>query len=149
MEHGPLHSVAVTSLVRHTNGDILLVRTPLRGWELPGGLVEAGETLIAAAIREIEEESGVLAKINTLASVCSNIERNLVIFGFLADYVSGDLATSDETTDVKWVKPDFVLTMITHRPTFDRAYDLLNFENRIIYRAYTPEPYLVAEKRFI
>jgi 8-oxo-dGTP diphosphatase len=149
MEQAPLHIVAVTALVRHTNGDILLVRTPTRGWELPGGQVELGETLVAAAKREIEEESGIQAKINCLGSVSSNVERNLVIFGFLAEYVSGDLATSDETTDVKWVKADFVLTMITHRPTFDRAYDLLNFENRIIYRAYTPEPYAVIEKRVI
>ncbi len=149
MEHTPLHIVAVTALVRHTNGDVLLVRTPRRGWGPPGGQVETGETLTDAVIREIKEEAGINARISTLAGVYSNLVRCIVIFGFLGEYVSGDLATSEETTDVRWVRPDAVLPMITHRPTFDRTYDLLNFEHKVIYRAYTADPYVVVDSRVI
>jgi 8-oxo-dGTP diphosphatase len=149
MEHTPLHIVAVTALIRNANGEVLLVRTLERGWEPPGGQVEQGETLIDAAVREIKEEAGIDARISTLAAVYSNVQRCSVIFAFLGDYISGDLATSEETVDVRWVRPESVLPMITHRPTFDRTYDLLNFDNRVVYRAYSADPYTVVDNRVI
>jgi 8-oxo-dGTP pyrophosphatase MutT (NUDIX family) len=45
MEH-PKHIVAVMGIVRNSEGQILLVRTPRRGWEPPGGQVENGEDVL-------------------------------------------------------------------------------------------------------
>ena len=42
----------------------LLTKHKERGWEFPGGKREPGETIEAAALREVEEETG--AKLNTL-----------------------------------------------------------------------------------
>ncbi len=39
----PRHIVAVAGLISNDNGEILLVRSPRRGWEFPGGQVEEGE----------------------------------------------------------------------------------------------------------
>lgn len=50
---------AVAGLVRRANGDVLLVRHSARGWELPGGKVEAGESPAEALARECAEEAGV------------------------------------------------------------------------------------------
>lgn len=38
------HKVSVAGLVTNDEGNILLVNSPLRGWEYPGGLIEPGET---------------------------------------------------------------------------------------------------------
>jgi 8-oxo-dGTP diphosphatase len=41
----------------------LMVHNPNRGWEFPGGKVRVGEDCAAAALRELEEEAGVLGVI--------------------------------------------------------------------------------------
>ena len=47
------------AIFRNTNGDVLLVKPTYRkGWQLPGGVIERGESPRAACIREIEEELG-------------------------------------------------------------------------------------------
>ncbi len=54
-------TLGVRIAARDADGAILLVRhTYLRGWYLPGGAVDAGETLAEAALRELREETGVL-----------------------------------------------------------------------------------------
>jgi 8-oxo-dGTP pyrophosphatase MutT (NUDIX family) len=40
---------------------VFLVEHARRGWELPGGKVDAGETAVQAAMREFEEETGISA----------------------------------------------------------------------------------------
>ena len=100
----PKHIVAVSGLIRHPNGKILLIRSPRRGWEFPGGQVEEGENLIEALRREIQEESGVTASIGSLVGVYSNTKSpTKLMFGFLGDYVSGELRTSDESLETEWV----------------------------------------------
>jgi len=49
---------------------ILLVRKPNSKWALPGGKVEAGEAIVGAAARELQEETGL------------NTEQLLYIFEF-------------------------------------------------------------------
>ena len=53
MEH--THFVSVAGLVRNSRSQILLVNSPMRGWEYPGGMVDPGESLQDALHREILE----------------------------------------------------------------------------------------------
>lgn len=55
----PKHAVCPAAIVMNDNNGILLINGPRRGWEMPGGQVEEGESLKTAAIRETKEESGV------------------------------------------------------------------------------------------
>jgi 8-oxo-dGTP diphosphatase len=111
----PKHIVAVSGLISHPNGKILLIRGPRRGWEFPGGQAEEGENLIEAFQREIQEESGVTASIGSLVGIYSNIKSpTKLAFGFLGDYVCGELSTSDESVETEWVARYSVLQRISH-----------------------------------
>ena len=146
----PKHIVAVSGLVRHSNGEILLIRSPRRGWEFPGGQVEEGENLIEALQREIQEESGVTVSIGSLVGVYSNIKSpTKVAFGYLAEYVCGELKTSDESLETEWVARDLVLQRISNPVIYDRMKDMLDFSGRVIYRVYTNNPYHICEQRFL
>ena len=146
----PKHIVAVSGLISHPNGKILLIRGPRRGWEFPGGQVEEGENLIEAFQREIQEESGVTASIGSLVGIYSNTKSpTKLAFGFLGDYVSGELSTSDESLETEWVARHSVLQRISHPVIYDRMKDMLDFSGRVIYRVYTTDPYQVCEQCFL
>ncbi|QQE75313.1 NUDIX domain-containing protein [Brevibacillus composti] len=62
-------------------------------WSFPAGFVEPGETVDAAAVREVQEETGVQAVVRQLAAVRSGVIRetisdNMVVFWM--DYLSGE-----------------------------------------------------------
>ncbi len=78
------------------NGKVLLGRREKLGfgvgtWCPPGGAVEYGETLQAAAIRETEEETGLILEAVRLISVVDDIfDHHWVTPYFVADWVSGE-----------------------------------------------------------
>ena len=109
----PVHIVAVGGLIENDEGKILMVKSPDRGWEIPGGQVEAGETLTDALKREIKEETGIDIEVGDLRTVNSNIAKkvqpdgvspigSIISFGFTGKAVSGELTTSDESLEVNW-----------------------------------------------
>ena len=146
----PKHIVAVSGLISHSDGQVLLIRGPRRGWEFPGGQVEEGENLIEAFQREVQEETGVTASIGSLVGVYSNIKTPTILsFGFLGDYVSGELRTSDESLETEWVARGSVLQRVSNPVIYDRMKDMLDFSGRVIYRVYTNNPYQICEQRFL
>ena len=99
------------------DGQVLLVkrgREPAKGlWAVPGGAVEPGETLQAAAEREIFEESGVVIRAGEPIFVFDLIEKDetgalkfhYVIVDLRAEYVSGEPVAADDAADARWLKP--------------------------------------------
>ena len=79
------HFVSVAGLVCNENEEILLIKSPWRGWEYPGGMVDPGETSQEALIREIKEEAGVDVEITGFIGLCKNIEKDIVNIDFLAN----------------------------------------------------------------
>lgn len=132
----PSHIVAVAALVTDAQGRILMLRAPRRGWEFPGGQVEEGETLTEALRREVLEETGIEVAVGALAGVYSNTKSRIVMFGFLCEPSAGSLRTSAESLEVEWVARSEVLGRIARPPIRDRMRDMLEFNGRVVYRAY-------------
>ena len=80
--HAPrAHDVlpAAFAAVRNGAGQLLLVRRIDDGnWELPGGRIEVGESVTAAVIREVAEESGIAITLTGLAGIYSEPSHVLV-----------------------------------------------------------------------
>lgn len=143
----PRHIVTSSVLVTNELDEVLLVKTNIEGWTLPGGQVEVGEDLLEAAVRETQEEAGILIDVVVLGSIHANLSRGQIIMGFLATYQSGELLAQTETDEAQWVARDQALSMITHPAIYDRVSDLLNFDGRVFYRAYRTDPYLVVSQQ--
>lgn len=96
-------------------GRVLLVqrgREPLKGhWSLPGGLVEVGESLQTAVIREVEEETGLLVEPVELIELLDRIHRegdriryHYVIADYLCSVTGGALKAASDADAVRWVE---------------------------------------------
>jgi ADP-ribose pyrophosphatase YjhB (NUDIX family) len=137
----PMQIVAVSGLVRNPAGRVLLVRTPRRGWEPPGGQVERGEDLITALEREILEESGCAVRVGRLVGVYSNLAMppGVVILAFLCEHIGGDPCAGHECTDAGWFTPEQARHLVTHPAVAARLADALADQPGIVYRAYAVE----------
>ncbi len=84
-------------------------------WENTGGSVLSGESSISAAVRELEEETGILAREDELVLVGSEITRDSFVDHYLLrrDLSLGDVRLQPgETADAKWVTLDELDAMI-------------------------------------
>jgi len=117
------HFVSAATIVLNDQKEILLIKGPIRGWEMPGGIVEEGESLRDAAIRETKEESGIDIKVLKFCGVFQNVNKSICNTLFLAKPTGGTLTTSPESLEVGFFPIDQALKMIT----------IENFRQRIEY----------------
>jgi ADP-ribose pyrophosphatase YjhB (NUDIX family) len=110
-----------------SRGRVLLVRRgkpPAEGrWSLPGGLVDLGETSVAAARREVQEECGIKVRIAGLAGLLDRVTRDAdgrvryhwVLVDYLAFPESDDdtITAGDDAAEVRWVAIDEVERLLT------------------------------------
>ncbi|MDE3165397.1 MAG: NUDIX hydrolase [Acidobacteriota bacterium] len=107
--------VGVGALIFH-RGRILMAqrgKEPLKGWwSLPGGAVEAGETLDAAIRREVLEETGLTVEPFRIHEVFERIlrdaegapEYHYVLIDYLCRIVSGTPRAGDDVARVEWMQ---------------------------------------------
>lgn len=105
------------SIAVFRQGRVLLVKRAgppfSSAYTLPGGLVEAGEGLESAALRELREETGVSARICGFNRNVEVIERDeagkirhhFVIASFAGEWTGGDAMPGPELCETVWVEP--------------------------------------------
>lgn len=109
----PKHSVSAGVVVLNAKKEILLIKGPRRGWEPPGGVVELGESIELAAIREVKEETGIDIVIVKFCGIYQNLNNNVVNTVWLASPVGGAFRTSEESLEVGYFPISQGLEMIT------------------------------------
>jgi 8-oxo-dGTP pyrophosphatase MutT (NUDIX family) len=93
----------------HSRDKVLLTRRSDNSrWCLPGGAMEAGETIVECCEREVLEETGLRASVRRLVGIYTTPNRvlayadgnsfQLVAFSFEAEIISGELSVTTETT---------------------------------------------------
>lgn len=120
-----------------SNGRALLVRRgnpPMEGqWSIPGGVLEAGETLLTGVQRELLEETGLQVKVLELIEVFERIDLDgegkaryhYVVLDYLCEPVRGEARAGSDTTEVAWAAPAEL-----------RRYGLTETATRVVLKAF-------------
>jgi len=106
--------------VRSTRGHFALIRTP-RGFYLPGGGIEAGETPAQAIKREATEESGLILEARTLlgnaVEIVYSAEENVCFEKrcvFIEAEVLSQIPLHESDHDLIWVDLDQAISVLSH-----------------------------------
>lgn len=113
MEISPKHTVTAAAVVMNSDNKILLINGPKRGWEIPGGRVEEGESLSSAVIRETKEETGIEIEIIKFCGIFQNVKESVCNTIFLARPIRGEFRTSSESLEIGFFTVEEALHKIT------------------------------------
>lgn len=119
----PKHIVSAATIILNENNELLLIKGPRRGWEMPGGQVEEGESLKDAAVRETKEECGLDIEVTKFCGVFQNVSGSVCNTLFLGRQIGGELTTTSEALEVGFFPIEEALEMVTWN----------NFRQRIEY----------------
>jgi len=119
----PRYAIAAVGCVIVKDGKILLVKRgypPREGmWAIPGGVIEVGESIAEAAVRELEEETGIKAEPIGVIGVYNVILRDdegkvkyhfvIIDVLFNPDTVTNNLRAGGDAVDVSWLSLEEVV----------------------------------------
>lgn len=123
----PARPILAASIAVFRAGKVLLAertKPPSAAlFSLPGGLVEVGERLADAALRELAEETGVAAQIVAFNDHVEIIERDehegvtrhFVVASFVGNWLSGEGEIGPEARRILWVEPGEINALPTTR----------------------------------
>jgi ADP-ribose pyrophosphatase YjhB (NUDIX family) len=97
--------VAVGTIIANGDGRLVLVKRAIDPgyglWVFPGGYVDRGEEITAAAIREAREECGLEVRLDGLVNLYSYPGRPLIIIVYAATAIGGELCSDDECLEAR------------------------------------------------
>ena len=134
--------VGVGAVIIHEQKVVLVKRgsPPLQGeWSLPGGVVELGETLRAAAEREAREETGLIVKAVEVLEVLDRIipgvnnapQYHYVLIDFLCTVKGGELRAGGDAADVRWAAESEFEEYKLETPAIDVIRKAFSLKSRI------------------
>ncbi|HEV2395420.1 MAG TPA: NUDIX hydrolase [Candidatus Sulfotelmatobacter sp.] len=122
--------IGVGSIIIENERVVLVKRAhpPIQGqWSIPGGVLEVGELLRDAAIREAREETGLIVEPGELLGVFDRILRDAekrvqyhyVLIDFLCRHVGGELRAASDAAEVRWFEREALPALNLAEDTFE------------------------------
>lgn len=137
-------AVAVSAFIQDDEGRILMIRrTDNDLYSIPGGQLELGETLAQAAVREVQEETGITCEVSGVIGIYSN-PNHVVAYDdgeirqefsicFRARSLGGTLRGSDESREVQWVSLDRLDELSVHDSIMLRIRHALKNDQKVFF----------------
>ncbi|MGP3914260.1 NUDIX hydrolase [Nonomuraea sp. 10N515B] len=114
---------SVNVIVTNTAGDVLMIRrSDNDNWAVPGGAIDLGESIPAAAVRETVEETGIACEIISLVGTYSD-PRHVILYTsngearqefsivLTARATGGEPTPSEESREVRWVPREEIMSL--------------------------------------
>lgn len=87
--------------------EVLVIHRPDRqDWSFPKGKVDPGETELEAALREVEEETGVTGQLGKELPAVSYLDargRSKTVTYWAMEYGSGEFSPNEEVDEIRWI----------------------------------------------
>ncbi|AOZ94656.1 NUDIX hydrolase [Paenibacillus crassostreae] len=132
MDKSPKHTVVAAAVVINDHNEILLLNGPKRGWEIPGGRVEEGESITSAVVRETKEETGIDIKINNFCGVFQNVSESVCSNLFLARPIGGEFKTSSESYEIGYFTIEEALDKVNWNSIKEQIRHCVNCKESLI-----------------
>jgi ADP-ribose pyrophosphatase YjhB (NUDIX family) len=129
---------SVNVIVVNDQGELLFIRrSDNDNWAVPGGAIDLGESMTQAAIRETKEESGIDCEVTGLVGIYTD-PKHVILYTsngearqefsivLTARPVGGEPTPSDESTEVRWLRPSEIDSYAMDRSMRLRINDYLS-----------------------
>jgi len=119
---------AASAVVTNERGEILMQRRVDSNFSaLPGGTMDFGETIVQTAEREVREETGLDVRVDGIVGTFSD-PRHIIEYSdgevrqqfnicFHARLLGGELRSSNESTEVRWIPREELKDLEMHHTT--------------------------------
>ena len=135
-KNGKLRIGCSATIFDESHQKVLLTRRKDNGlWCLPGGHMEAGESVEECCVREVHEETGLQVRVKRMTGVYSNPDQlviyhdgsqaHFVVMNFEVEITGGELGLSNETSEAGYFSLAEIDSISMHDRHADRVADAL------------------------
>lgn len=132
----------VGGLIKNKKGKILLVKSPLRGWEFPETQVKIEEDHVEALKRVVKEKAYISISVNKVVGIFTNINTEAqsdckthiskdIYIDFICTQSCEGVRTMEKGLEVGWFNENEVLDKVTHPFVKERLKHMLDFSGSI------------------